>query len=223
MDDQEIKEELTGKEWMRFQQVKWRRAKDNKYFGAFDTRLEAFRCLQEVARRYGHTNKHTNKIKDLVEEYQSKGIMLYPTQLGKWLREVFELDVTYGRSDRTKNRKQISVTMDLELYKLYNQLRENQSIFSRSDYFNIIWRHHAGLDIDELIVYFGSEEHPVSVTFFIDDENGECGALYMGHLETATKKLIESLCQDAELHGLQYVKNKCRTLGYFCFGNNKDD
>lgn len=215
-------EELTPKEQIQFSKIRFRRTgEENKYLRKFDTKIETFRFLQKVARRYGHAGKDHNRLYELCDEYEKQGIKMYPHVLSGWLTDAFGLEIQWSRQDRPVRRKQISVSISKEAYELYNQIGEGHGMFTRSRYFDSIFRHHAGLDIEDLIVYFGDKEYPVSVTFFFEDD--ECKALAMVELDATTRKLIQSLCLDAEKQGLEYVKTKCRALGYIAYGNNKEE
>lgn len=225
MTDEQIRQQLTDKEYSRFRQIQWRRTGDNKlYFGAFETKLEAFRFLQKAVRRYAYGGRDSNKLYELCEEYQEQGINLYTNHFSRWLREIFDIEIKWSRSDRPKKKKQFSVSIDKDLFPYYEALKDQMSSWTRSEYMNHWYRHIAGLDINSLIVYFyneGDKERPVPVTFFWYDE--ECLAVYMGSLGSDTKKLIESLTMDAEQHGLDYVKTKCRGLGLFTFGLTSEE
>jgi len=219
---EETEDDLTGKERLRFNKIKWRRV-DGLYFSKFETKIEAFRFLQKVGRRYAYTDGHTNKVKDLVKEYQEQGIMLYPTQLGRWLRDVFELDIKYHRGDKDRDTVVTTISYDKEVHKILQKVSKAVGQYNKSQFVSVLLRHHCGLDIEELIVYLGDiEENPVSVMFFVT-YNGDTQAIYMGWLPTIERKFIEGLCHDGDQHGLQYVKNKCRALGYFCYGLTKEN
>lgn len=217
----ETEEDLTGKERIRFNNIKWRRV-NGLYFSKFEDKIEAFRYLQKVARRYAYTDGYTNQIKDLVEDAQQDGVMLYPTQLGRWLRDVFELDITHKRVKRSVGKTVTTLTYDTEVHKILNKVSSVVGTFTKSQFVNTLLRHHCGLDINELIVYLGDiDENPVSVMIY--ESRVGIQAVYMGWLPNLERKFIEGLCHDGDQHGLEYIKNKCRALGYFTYGLNNED
>lgn len=212
---------LSKTDEMRMKKIKWRKV-NGLYFSKFETKEEAYLFLKKIARRYAHSDAYTNKVKDLVKECQEDGIMLYPTQLGRWLKEVFGLNIEYKRSDR--NRKyHTTLSYDLEVHKILKLVAEKVGMYNKSEFVNALLRHHCGLDIKELILYLGDiDENPVSVMFY-KNYTGDTQAVYMGWLPTTDRKFIESLCHDADEHGMDYIKRKCRTLGYFCYGLTKKE
>lgn len=217
----ESEQDLTGKERMQFNNIKWRRV-NGLYFSKFDDKVEAYRYLQKISRRYAHTDPYTNQIKDLVAGAQEEGVMLYPTQLGRWLRDVFGLDITHKKKRPSKKKTVTSITYDNEVHKILNEVARAVGIYTKSQFINTLLRHHCGLDIEELIVYLGDiDENPVSVMFY--ESKVGVQAVYMGWLHTIERKFIEGLCHDGDENGIEYIKTKCRALGYFTFGLNKEE
>lgn len=216
MSTEETIDDLTPKEREQFSRIRFRRTgEENKYLRKFDTKIETFRFLQKVKRRYAHGGKDSNNLTELCEEYEREGIKMYPAVLSKWLQKAFEIKIQWGRDDRPTKRIPVSVSMSKDVYEIYSQIGD---VFSRSEYLDMIYRMHAGLPFEGLILWIGDDDYPVSVLFWIDKTNGECQALSMVSLDKSTRKFVESLCQDAEMHDLQYVKTKCRALGYHVFG-----
>lgn len=171
----ETEQDLTQKELSRFKKIKWRRV-NGLYFSYFEDKIEAFRYLQKIARRYAYSDAYTNKIKELVAEAQEDGIMLYPTQLGRWLREVFELEIVYKKE--TKGTTTTTLSYDTEVHDILNEVSAKVGRFSKSEFVNNLLRHHCGLDIEPLIVYLGDvDENPVSTMFF-ETEGGYTSGIH---------------------------------------------
>lgn len=205
---------------MKINKIKWRRHENGKYFGAFDTKEDAFDCLKTFANRYKYYTGHT--ITNLCQEYRDKGIMLYETQVGRWMKEVFNINIR-NTQPRLVKKKTISFTIDEDLKDVVDNLVEYGGIshFKRSWYLNTLWRVHSGLPTEELVAIFPEgDEYPVSVLFYIEDE--ECRAIYLGEVPTPSKKLIENFCRDGEEHDLHYLKNRLELSGYTVLGGQEN-
>lgn len=224
--------ELSNRDKRRLRKIKWRRGKNDLYFGKFETKKEAYLKLKELANRYKSTPVHKNTIKDLCEEYQEKGIYFYPTQVGKWLKQVFNITIKYPGYGKPKQKKVVTWSIDKELDDVLSTIAKN--MHKRSWWMNTCLRILAGLPCEELLVFFEGVEsgryyeqegyydpEQVGCLFYKDKE--EWRALYMGKVHSSTRKLIQSLCSEAENYdsypdtktGRKHLITKCEALGFF--------
>lgn len=216
--------ELSEKDQRRMNKIQWRKAGNGKYFSFYDSKEKAYLKLKELASRYRHSGLHTNTIKDLVEEYQQEGIMMYRPQVQKWLPEVFNIEVKKtGVHPKDKITTTITLNRTLKTQYLDALTGENVSQHKRSWYINTLLMKHAGMDTEEVLVFFEGqridpetkqyEAQTISALFF--EEKGEVRCLYFGKLQNETKKIAELLAQVGEDEGLERLARRAERLGYF--------
>ena len=197
----------------RINQIKFRRHDDGTYFGQFETKEEAFDYLKELARRYKYSPLRVNTVRKLCREAQEDGIKIYPTQVGKWFREVFDVDVKYtGKSP--EDRIITSLYMDNDLYSHLGRLQKH-SKYLRNYLINTILRSACGLPIKPLLVYMDS----VPIVFLEWKEKWINIALQ--EIDNEQKRYIESILYDLNENGLQYAKNKMEISGNYVIGGSK--
>lgn len=220
-----ISGELTDRDKKRMGRIRFRRSNNNLYFSAFETKEEAYLCLKKFAKQYRHTELHENTVKDLCEQYQDKGIMLYPTQTGRWMKDAFNIDVKYTGAGEPRGKITTTITFDKDLKDKYlDQLvGDGVSGYKRSWFINTLLKKHCGMDTPEVLVFMDGKridpdtkqkvEQIVSVLFF--EEKGEVRALHFGEVETETKKVMELLARIFEEDGREKMIQRTKSLGYF--------
>lgn len=198
---------MDGQDRQRFQQIRWRRT-DGGYFGYFDEPEQAYKYLKYLSVRYKYSDHNT--IKSLCEESAKYGITVYEVSVGKWFKQVFDLDIKMAGGPRS-NRDKIELYFDKEIINLVKQLHTH-SRFLKTEYINTLFRAFMGLPIEYLVVFFDE----IPVTFI--EWTGEWFALTMAELPTDDKKYVDSLLYDAKEHGLPYIRKKAMVNGHKCIG-----
>lgn len=203
-----LSKDLDGMDKIRIQKIKWRKV-DGKYFSYFEDYEKAYLYLAWVAHRYKHSAKNTLLIKDIVDEAQSYGINLYPTKLGQWFRNVFEIDVYMAGGFTTEvNRRTKSFFLDEEVIDVFKQLNRH-SKFLKTKYMNIICRFMMGLEFDAVVIIF-EDSPPITILEHSDDYY----AITFVDLPSELKRYIDGLVYDAKEHGFEYIVKKARANGY---------
>ena len=198
---------------VRINKIKFRRAKDNKYFGHFDTKQEAFDYLKELARRYKFSPLRVNTVNKLCREAQEKGIYIYPTQVGKWFREVFDVDVKYtGKAP--EDRVVTSIYLDADLHSHLGRLQKH-SKYLRNYVINTILRTACGLPVKPLLVYL--DKIPI---VFVEWKEKWIN-IAMQEIDNEQKRYIESILYDLNENGIDYAKQKLEISGNYTIGGSK--
>lgn len=217
--------ELTERDEVRMDRLRFRKSKNGLYYSAFKTKKQAYLCLKKFAKRYRHSSLHDNTIADLCESYQDKGIMLYPTQVGKWMRNAFNLEVKYTGAGEPQGKVTTTMRWDRKLKEKYldELVGDKVSQYKRSWFINTLIKKHCGMDTEEVLVFMDGKrinpdtkqrvEQKVSVLFF--REKDEVRALHFGKVETETKKVMELLANIGEQDGLNQLAERATHLGYF--------
>lgn len=216
--------ELDKRDERNISKIRWRRGDDGKYLSAFDTKEEAYRALKKLAKKYRHSDLHTNSVAELCRKYQDAGIMFYASQVTKWLPRVFNIDVKYTG---TPPQDKVTTTMrlDRELKHEYLDALTGDDVtqHKRSWFINALLKKHVGMPSEEVLVFFEGKRinpetlqaEPQTISGLFFEENDEVRCLYFGKLETETKKIVELLAQVGEDEGLPQLAGRAHRLGYY--------
>lgn len=198
--------------------IKWQKHNNGLYFGYFDNKEDAFEYLKKLKNKYLYSYKRKYTIKELCEEAGKDGVVLYQQNLSRWFKLIWDVNVKRNAGDRKKNKRRDTVTLDKEVYHIFQQFVSRGAIayHMKSWYINKMLRFFLGLPNEEVLILFEDELDLFGCLFF--EKNTEVRALYVGNPQTGTRKLIESLCSDAETNGMGFIKTKARTLGYYALG-----
>lgn len=205
--------ELTAKDRQLMKKIKFRRSHDGLYFSYFETKEEAFLYLKKLVDRYKFSPAHRNTITELCQEARDEGIMLWEAQVGNWIRTVFGIDIKpVGRPKKQGTENFVaSISEDS-----YGRLRPLAKMKLMSRFTDSLFRANMRLPTKDLFIIM--DELTVWIFFY----KGEARAIHLSAVSKYEHQLIQAFCDDAERHGLLYVKERAERLGYKTLGATDD-
>jgi len=194
--------------------IKWRRVgKDQLYFSYFETKEEAWEYIKKLASRYRYTPTNQNTITELCQESRKKGIMVYEPQLGRWFREVFDIDIDSTRRPRTGKKNYVIRLLD----STHDHLKPLADQYMMSRFVDNLLRANIRLPTKDLYIIMDE------ITIWMFKEGKKVKAVHLSPISKYEKLLIEGFCDDAETHGMYFVKERAERMGFTTLGGIDED
>lgn len=183
---------------------------DGKYLGYFDTREEASQHIDDLIRTYRHhPNPSKISVRSLLKEQREKyGIKINQGSFYRWLSEN-NITVRNTRPSDKIPKQQRNYTISKEVDEAL------QPFDNKSELVELGLRVILGLECDDVIVFF---EDGIRVMFTHD--TGRIKAITNSKLNERDKRIIRSWVEGANIHGIQYVVNECKRIGFHYYGGN---
>ena len=184
-------------------------SKNGKFLGFFDKKEEARNYLRRIINYY---NDHQGavSIKSLANEARKANIMITERSLSKWVKDE-GFPIYHGNSTESKQIKEdktfVGLSISTNLNEFLNQIPK------KSRFVDTFIKGFCGFPTKDLIVVFDDN---LKVVIYTD--HGNVYADIIGVLHPRDEKVVRTLINRAQEHGLDVIKEYCDLHGFLYFG-----